>query len=243
MRPDAPVGVVLALHGEARLVVGDSLAPQQSYLRGDARFVLSGMGMQRAKTAAQALVDQGVSGLLSVGFAGALSPDLKCGTVLLPKLVRSQGEAWPTTPHWHAKCCELLQQPTMSAELWTAPGVLAGPAQKQKIFDAHGALAVDMEAAALARVAHVVGLPFMAIKIVLDEYQDALPDLSECIDADGRASLARLSARVLQRPGVGLQLMRLAQRYRFAARSLRGVVRSLGSGFGLSAADMPVKAR
>ena len=47
-------------------------------------------------------------------------------------------------------------------------------------------LAVDLESAALARVAGAAGIPFLALRAVTDERRHRMPDFDRIMDAAGR---------------------------------------------------------
>jgi nucleoside phosphorylase len=84
------LGVVTGLKSEAHL------------LRGlDAMCVSTGGRAHVARAKIERLVDRGVRGLVSFGIAGALSPELKTGDlVIADKVVGEGGEVWPAHQAW-----------------------------------------------------------------------------------------------------------------------------------------------
>src|SRR5436190_9786497 len=100
----------------------------------------SGPGAVRAAQAATAALAAGASGLVSFGLAGALRAELAPGAVLLPRRVRSATAAFD--------------------DLLSVPAALTTPSEKSAAA-ASGAVAADMESAAIAAVAARAGARFL----------------------------------------------------------------------------------
>ena len=84
------LGVVTGLKSEAQL------------LRGlDVMCISTGGRAHIAGAKIDRLVSRGMRGLVSFGIAGALSPNLKCGDlVIADKVVGGTGESWPAHAPW-----------------------------------------------------------------------------------------------------------------------------------------------
>jgi hypothetical protein len=94
---------------------------------------------------------------------------------------------------------------------------------------ASGAVAVDMESAAIAAVAAQAGVPFVALRVIVDGRDDAVPEGAESwIDERGNRRLASALAAVAK-PGEWMALWRLAQRYRVASRVLARLARCVAT--------------
>jgi adenosylhomocysteine nucleosidase len=64
-------------------------------------LALSGIGRVAAAVAAQALVDAGVSALMTFGMAGGLDPKLKPGSVVIPcELLSYDGTRYAACRAW-----------------------------------------------------------------------------------------------------------------------------------------------
>jgi adenosylhomocysteine nucleosidase len=85
-----------------------------------------------------------------------------------------------------------------------------------------GAIAVEMEAAAVAERAQALGLPFFCIKSVTDLAGETLTiDFNAALRSDGRFDTMKILASSLRHPWVRLpELFRLRARCVRAARSL-----------------------
>ena len=77
-----------------------------------------------------------------------------------------------------------------------------------------------MEAAAIARLAAMRGIPFYCIKGISDGYSDHLPDFNRFISPDGQFQLARFVLFALLRPWYWPALIRMGENSRKAARSI-----------------------
>jgi adenosylhomocysteine nucleosidase len=203
---------------------------------GAALVKISGMGCDRATRAARELVDAGAEALLSWGTAGALDPALTEGTVLLATKVISHDERSGLETHfgtalpWRTRLGNALAAhgPVVEGTLMTAAALVATAEAKAQLFRRTGAMAVDMESAAVAKVAASATLPFMVIRVIVDTARDTLPDaLVQMIDAElrGERRRSRLALPLLRAPAQWSQLARLAWQSRSAGRSLRSCAR------------------
>jgi adenosylhomocysteine nucleosidase len=97
---------------------------------------------------------------------------------------------------------------------------VASVAEKRRLFAETGAIAVDMETAAVAAVAHAAGRPFVAVRAIVDAASRTLPAAAiAAMRADGRVDVMALLAR----PWDALRLICLARDYARAMAALRGV--------------------
>ena len=100
-------------------------------------------------------------------------------------------------------------------------------AAKGALFRATGALAVDMESYAVAEVARAQGLPFLAVRVIVDGAGDGLPrPVAAVADGAGPLNVWRLIGAMARAPSDLAPLLRLARRYRAASRSLAAVARA-----------------
>ena len=112
---------------------------------------------------------------ISVGWVGALSASLH------PR------RAYTVTGVIDMLTGERFQAQGAPAGLWlvTSPRV-ANRAEKLRLANAYGAALVDMEAAAVARLAAMRGIPFHCVKGVSDGFNEDLPDFNRFITPDGQ---------------------------------------------------------
>jgi adenosylhomocysteine nucleosidase len=189
----------------------------------------SGPGAARAAIAAQRAVDAGATLLVSWGLAGGLDAKLVPGTVVVPRRVLQRGaEPLAVDAGWHSRLAVLADEfPLEQGDLLTAPAALESVDAKQAAAATTGAVAVDMESAAIAAVAARAGVPFVVVRVVIDGVGDALPRGAEqWIDERGVRRLAPTLRAVVNlrqwRP-----LLTLAKRFRTASGVLERLAQAL----------------
>ena len=171
----------------------------------------AGAGQQAAARAFAAIEEGGpVDLVFSVGWAGALTPELAPGT------------AHNVAGVIDIRTGERFRCDAGAGELWlvTSPRV-AGAAEKQRLAAAYGAGLVDMEAAGVARLAQMRGIPFYCVKGISDGYMDQLPDFNRFISQNGQFQLARFIVFAALRPWRWPALMRMGENSRKAAQGIR----------------------
>ena len=212
-------GVVAALDFEARSL---------GKCREQILLSTCGIGAGNAARAARSLAAAGAGALLSWGVAGALDPALRCGTAVLPIEVLRQGRRFQTDRLWRGRVAAALQGrvPLVSGVLLTSEVAVAAAALKSSLFQDTGAAAVDMESAAVAEVAAEFGLPFLALRVILDTARDSLPDsVLRSFQAPAAGPARPRLWPLLRAPGDWGALLRLARQYRVAGRALRACCR------------------
>lgn len=106
-------------------------------------------------------------------------------------------------------------------------GRVAGLEEKKKLREAFGADLVDMEAAAVARLAKEQGIPFYCFKGVSDGAGERLPDLNRFLDQDGGFRTARFAAYLLPRPRAWSAVIRMGIHSGRAAGAIAGILGEL----------------
>lgn len=226
------VGVVAALASEARALGpsmprdGNPPLSELAQLGEGSLLALSGIGYAAAAAAAQALVDAGVTALMSFGMAGGLDPELVPGSVVIPcELLSSDGERYAACRAWREQVAGAVGHVRAVAEgnLLSSAHALETPAEKAAAFRNSGAVAVDMESAAVAQIAARLNLPFIAVRVIVDSAADALPRAVVAASRSGRVRFARLIGGLILAPREIAAMVRLAQRHRIAMHSLRAI--------------------
>lgn len=231
------LGVVAALPGEARALA--RLRPLgQTRLRGGGQLRLSGIGAIRARQAAMALVDQGATALLSWGTSGALAPYLDPGAIILASsVVNADGRTRASDHAWReALACELATHHAVyEGAIAESRDIVADPMGKQRLYETSGAIACDMESAAIAEVAAEHGIRFMALRAIIDDANMTLPPVAlAAMDADGHLRPGGLLSAIASEPrrlhAQLRSLKQLAVAFRAARNSLGDAARLIVDG-------------
>lgn len=152
-------------------------------------FLKAGVGPKRAAAnLEEALRTVPCSRILVIGYAGALDPRLKVGDLVAADraLAFSLNEIDHDWDHiqldgtYHLTDGDVLARTAEDSglritigDVLTSPYVLGDPAHKSLLRDRFGAAIVDMETAALARVAGSMSVPLGCIRVVSDEAADS----------------------------------------------------------------------
>jgi len=177
-----------------------------------------------AAAAAARLAAQGVSSLVSFGLAGGLDPALAPGAILVPRAVLLDSDRWDAD----LALMDRLGGPTPGT-LYGGGRIIATARDKAALHARTGAVAVDLESAAVADVARRHGLPFAALRAVCDPAARGLPRAAlVALDAAGQIGAWRVGAAVLARPWEIPALVRLAGDAARARHTLVTRIRALG---------------
>lgn len=162
--------------------------------------------------------------LISFGLAGGLHPSLRPGAMVVPDVVLSQDGHWPTHPPLAARLG------TVNGALYSGGAVLATAEDKEKLFGRTGALAVDLESAAVAETAARHALPFAVLRAVCDPASRSLPRAAlVALDPDGRINGKAMVRELMQRPQDVLALAVLGSDAARARRALMRRVRQIAT--------------
>jgi len=236
-------GLVTALRAEASCILSAHIPfNEKVQVSGHAVLWLSGMGAQAARAAAEGLCQHGATALVSFGVAGALDANLKPGDLVLPDIIHA-GEQLPVTTAWRNRLQQMLP-----ADITTVNGILANSTvpltdeqAKRHLAQATGACAVDMESGAIAEVAAAAGIPFIAVRAIIDPLQFSPPQaLLSAVYPDGGVNPVRLLALLLKRSVHVNTLLRMGAGMRAARKTLSRVIQSAGAGLDAQAADQSV---
>jgi len=151
-----------------------------------------------------------VDAVVSVGWAGALGGEFATGHAYVVSGVvdASTGERFAAAG-------------SSGACLLASSRRVADRDEKLRLRPVFGADLVDMEAAGVARLAGLRGIPFYGIKGVSDGVGDQLPDFNRFISADGKFGWVRFLFFAMVRPGCWPRLARMGGNSRRAAQAIR----------------------
>jgi adenosylhomocysteine nucleosidase len=208
-------GFVTGLAAEAR--IASRLGPARA----------GGGTPEGAAAAAERLAGQGVVALVSFGLCGGLDPRLRAGDLLVPRAVLFAEERWETEAGlsgWLKK-----GSPTeagVNSSIYAATAIIARASDKAVLHAATNAAAVDLESAAVARVAMRHGLPFAVLRAVCDPVDFDLPPAALLpLSPSGQLRPAALAVSLLRHPSQMAALLALG---RHAAAARAALVRRVG---------------
>ena len=133
--------------------------------------LVTGMGPRAGEAVRQRLAAGGISLVVSTGFAGGVRPGFEVGDLVMASEVihASSGDrSRPDSP-----CFDLGGLASVGPFV-TVEQVLAGPGEKAEAGTRFGAIAADMESAAVAQAAEQAGVAWMAVRAILDPMEVTL---------------------------------------------------------------------
>ncbi len=234
-----PIALVVALSQERRALQRVLCSPRRARVedfplfRGELAgrpvlLIQAGIGRERAGRALLSASRRfSLRAAWSLGFAGALVDGLGPGDLVVSSVVldddRLAGGSVASASGQEAVRAALAAAGIVShgGSLLSVDAPLRTPETKRAAHGRAGAVAVDMEAAGVAEAAETLGIPWLAIKAVVDAVDEALPAfLSGCTTCRGdlrwRGMLWSLAVGSRRRV-----LRRLARASRLAALALR----------------------
>ena len=165
--------------------------------------------------------------VLSAGVAGALDPDLRAGDLLLCETVVSDPDPQPPAVRSDARLLEAAASAAARAGLrvrrgrsLTVDGIVGDPAAKADLRLSTGADVVEMESNRVGLAAQERGLPFLAVRAVLDGAADPLPELPCAVAPDGTERMWPVLPYLVGHPLRLPLLLRLARCQRRAVETL-----------------------
>ncbi len=141
-----------------------------------------------------------ITGVISFGLGGGLSPHLKVGDVVIAERILSGSEALRCDNAWRVALAAKL--PTAyQGPIAASPVVLDSAAAKAALYNNSGALAVDMESLVAARFAASRGLKLAVLRVISDDAGHALPPAAlVAMQPDGSIALSRVLWSVAKNP-------------------------------------------
>jgi hypothetical protein len=175
--------------------------------------------------ARRAVVEEQPRLVVCCGFSGGLDPALAPGDLVVATAVRDETgdelQAPVTVREQAAQALHGLRH--FAGELVCTTSVAATREEKRALARS-GALAVDMESYPAARAAAAAGIPWLAIRAIVDPLESALPAFTR---EDTSGYLRPALKYALSGPRAAAELVRLAGRAHAAARSLEEALRRL----------------
>ena len=209
------LGVIVALPAEAAGLAG----------RG-CEVVVAGIGCERALSAAAHAIERGARAVLSWGVAGGLSPQFRCGDLLLPRRVVSEQAEWQANARLRMRLVREVPGVHEIDTLYCSDTPVTSLERKRELAD-HGFAAVDMESAGVAMAASQAGVPFAVLKAVCDPASRAVPALAlRLLDERGRLRAPALLEATCAGPRAWRELRALRGDFTAARASLRRAAQS-----------------
>ncbi len=174
-------------------------------------------------------IKHGVSGIISFGIAGGLSPDLAAGDWIVASSVRHRDDVVATDAAWSRKLRAMLPG-SIHAELVSVDTLILDPSERSAFHHETGSAASDMESHIAAKVAGRHKIPFVACRVIANPAHRTLPPAATVgVCRDGRPDVRAVFQSVWKEPRQMSNLLHLALDARIARRALRAGRDKLGA--------------
>ena len=226
------IGIISALSSEGRCLTGNTIPVNKPVqINEHAIAIICGMGEDKARIAAQTLLEQNVSALVSWGTAGALTENLQSGDLLLAdSIVENDQNKYSFDAEWNKHIANDLNSTSIKIHhgmISHTQQVLATSEDKKKLHSQTNAMAVDMESLAIAQIANKEKLPCVSIRAIVDEASQCIPEaVIKNTDTFGRPALIPLFFSLFRNPGLITELIKLGTGMKAATTTLNTVARS-----------------
>ena len=213
------------------------------------RLVVSGPGRERVQRAAAALFEMSPapSVLVATGLAGGLRPELRAGTLVLCERLLLDGTKPETEAHCATEAALSWGEEALNGGRSGGLGALVGavraigrrpaphwvrgssltvqralttPEAKAAAGERSGAAVVQMEDWHWAAAAEAAGVPFLAVRAVLDPASGTLPEAVLAWSSWERPRVGEVLRTVRREPRIVAPLARLAWQWRAAAGAI-----------------------
>jgi adenosylhomocysteine nucleosidase len=227
-------GIIVALPEELSTLTSKKLEKGCVEILADKILVIySGAGAENARTASELLITQGANQLISWGCAAALEASLRPGDLVLANsCVDTDDVVFDLNTDWikqvQAVLSGQLAVRLCTGKLAESQAIVSSSLNKTQIAQKTGAIALDMESTAIAKVAHKHGLPFVVIRAIADPLDMNLPKaVSHALNNQGDVVLSKLLSYLLQHPTELPGLIRLGLHFHAAKNTLKRVAKHI----------------
>ncbi|MGR9086335.1 MAG: phosphorylase family protein [Gammaproteobacteria bacterium] len=231
-------GVVVALPEELTTLTSKKADRGECFFLGDKVLVVrSGAGPENARSSAEQLVGLGAARLISWGCAAGLSASVRPGDLIVAdRLVSDEGDSIAIDSAWRRHSIRLLnhrigkKREVRSGTIAESRVLISGSRDKKQRHSISGAVALDMESGAVAKVARHHNIDFLSIRAIADPAAMDLPKAIGCsLNDQGEVLLGRLLFHLAQHPLELPGLIMLGMHFNKAKQTLKQTAGQLES--------------
>ena len=179
--------VVAGMTREAKILGGESV-------------LIGGGDAAALTTKLEKALRRGAAGVVSFGLCGSLDPALKVGELVVGDAVTDGDALYEADPAWADRIVAALPGATRG-RFASAERPVGSVADKATLRAETGAIAVDLESFAVAKLARWFGVPFAIVRAVSDDADRALPPAALVgLGQDGRPAIGAVLGSLRARP-------------------------------------------
>ncbi|OGP17574.1 MAG: hypothetical protein A3I75_08185 [Deltaproteobacteria bacterium RIFCSPLOWO2_02_FULL_50_16] len=174
-----------------------------------------------------------ITHMIAIGFAGSMVPQYNTGDLIIAPAVKSDDNGSPPLSchealiHWAETQSQGRKLKFRKGNLLTVREPLLTVHEKMMAHRQYDCTAVDMESAAIARIAHDNKIPFLAVRAIFDTLDVELPQDESFLTEESQVSVGKVLAYGIKQPRVFLKLPQWGMWAGRARNSLTYFVESL----------------
>ncbi|BAY07006.1 5'-methylthioadenosine/S-adenosylhomocysteine nucleosidase family protein [Calothrix sp. NIES-2098] len=157
------------------------------------------------------LLNQPQARVLVMGLCGSLSPSYPVGKIVLYENCVYQGNMRECNSTFTAQLYSALNTQNLAPNLvkgLTSDRVVCSAAEKRQLAAMSGTDVVDMEGFAALEFFSVMGVSVAMLRVVSDDCQHDIPDITSAISPDGSLKPLPLALTLLRQPIAATRLIR-----------------------------------
>lgn len=220
------LGIIAALPAEAKCLHNKNIDIASPIEIENGIFLcLSGIGHEAATICANNLLSLNIDALISWGVAGAINDSLKPGDLLIAESVIGREYKYVVSNEWlnrmKAYFMKMSSNPKI-APIASTEALCTSAKDKKYLSQKTGAVAVDMESAAIAAIAKAQNIDFLVIRSIADDANTSIPEaVIKHTDSLGRPKLFGFIISCLKKPVQLSDLIKLGYYYKKALITLK----------------------
>jgi adenosylhomocysteine nucleosidase len=219
-------GIKQAMNISGHMRLGKTSAWPGKWGKQSIVLVRSGVGRQRAEDATLQVIDRfQPSTLVSIGYAGAVQPELNVGDLVIADTIIEEKKKREYSPDsdWLNRAKDVSCPEGFKAVvggLLTVDNVIHDSLSKQELRKNYSVQAVEMETSAIAKVAEEKGVPLLSLRVISDRLDQELLESSSFLGSDGEISTLKAGWYVLTHPGSIKSALSLRSQTQIATQAL-----------------------
>jgi len=184
---------------------------------------LTGDGRRRAEASMRSLLDRHRPAVwIGAGLAGAATPGIPAGTVLVGAAGAAAGDPWAARV--------LAGGGALGARFLTVDRIAATPREKARLAATApetAVVAIDLETSGWLAGAVAGGVPGLVVRVVSDSAEEEIPAFVAAASSEDGVDRGRIAVHALTHPSAIGKLLGMRRRARFCAERLADFVEGL----------------
>ena len=185
-----------------------------------------------ASLATQRILKKNIDVIISFGLAASINKKVKNGEIIIPKnILNEDGSIRPTSKKFFKIFSDKIKDFKINNQnLLGVSRIINTQSDNQLILKKFKKKVsfIDMESVNIQKIAFKNKVPFLVIRVILDDTSFAIPDfLVKCIDSKGNLIKKLFATKILQEPIRIISLIKLFFRFKKSKKVLQKISSNL----------------